>query len=56
MKDLFKINDAVSSLSKGGGVRAFSVLGKKSALSDARSELPKNFWIGTAILPGWKLI
>lgn len=40
MTDLFKINDVVSSLSKGGGVRAFYVLGKKTALSDARSELP----------------
>ena len=40
MKDLFKLNDAVSSLSKCGGVRAFYVLGKKTALSDARSELP----------------
>ena len=41
MKDLFKLNDAVSSLSKGGGVRALSVLGKKSALTDARKELPE---------------
>ena len=41
MKDLFKIHDAVSSLSKGGGVRALSVLGKKSALADARKEFPE---------------